>query len=200
MKIKPSNDKNVVDQWISQQGDYTYRVKYNLNTTSIVVDVGARHGNWSNLIRSAYNPKIYCFEVVPEFCNQLIQNGYKTFCVAVSDKKEKIKLGIFESEASMFYTESAFECDAIPASEIFNLINQTHIDLLKINVEGAEYKILDELISSKNITKISNIQVQFHLFDTTDNNYYEPLAKKLSETHVLSWRFPFVWENWVLKN
>lgn len=195
MKIKPSDDT----QWRKENGDHTYRINYNLNNNSVVVDLGARHGDWSILIKNKYNPKIYCFEVVPEFCNQLNQNGYNTFCVAVSDKREKIQLGVFESEASIFYNKSSFEADSISASDIFNLINHNHIDLMKINVEGAEYKILNELIISGNIAKIFNIQVQFHLFDDNDNNDYEHLFKKLSETHELSWRFPFVWENWVLK-
>jgi FkbM family methyltransferase len=195
MKIKPSDDT----QWRLENGDNTYRINYDLNNESIVVDLGARHGNWSDLIKRKYSSKIYCFEVVSEFCNQLRNKGYDTFCVAVSDKNQKIKLGVFESEASIFYNESNFEVDAISASEIFNLINQQNIDLIKINVEGAEYKILNELIDSGNINKIKNLQVQFHLFDETENNEYENLSKKLSETHELSWRFPFVWENWVLK-
>jgi len=196
MKIKPSDDT----QWRQENGDNTYRINYNLNNDSIVVDLGARHGDWAVLIKNRYNPNIYCFEAVPKFCDELTQKGYKTFCVAVSDKKEKINLGVFESEASIFYSESNFEADAIPASDIFNLINHNYIDLMKINVEGAEYKILNELIDNGNINKILNLQVQFHLFDEDNNNQYEPLFQKLSETHELSWRFPFVWENWTLKN
>jgi FkbM family methyltransferase len=196
MKIKPSDDT----QWRKENGDNTYRINYDLNKDSIVVDLGARHGDWSDLIRARYSPKIYCFEVVPEFCNQLTSKGYNTFCFAVSDKKEKIKLGIFESEASIFYDDSGFEAEAIPASEIFKMIGQEHIDLMKINVEGAEYPILNELISSGDITKIKNLQVQFHLFDGGGKLEYDSLFEKLSKTHELSWRFPFVWENWVIKN
>jgi FkbM family methyltransferase len=195
MKIKPSDDTN----WRNENGDHTYRINYDLNNESVVVDLGARHGDWSDLIRRKYSPKIYCFEVVTQFCNQLISKGYNTFCLAVSDKKEKIKVGVFESEASIFYEDSNFEAEAIPASEIFNLIGQDKIDLMKINVEGAEYPILNELINSGNISKITNLQVQFHLFDNSENNEYDTLFQKLSETHELSWRFPFVWENWVLK-
>jgi len=97
--------------------------------------------------------------------NELKGSGYETFCVAVSDKKEKITLGISESEASIFFNESTFESDSIEAKEIFELIGQESIDLMKINVEGAEYPILKNLIESDKITKIKNIQVQFHLFD-----------------------------------
>lgn len=195
MKIKPSNDI----EWRQQNGDNTYRINYELNNNSIVVDLGARHGNWCNLIRGKYNSKIYCFEVVPQFCNELKNSGYDTFCVAVSDKKEKITLGVSESEASIFFNESTFESDSIEAKEIFELIGQESIDLMKINVEGAEYPILKNLIESDKITKIKNIQVQFHLFDGKENSDYNYISEELSKTHELTWRFPFVWENWKIK-
>ena len=92
MKISPSNDS----EWRRQNGDYTYRINYDLNNNSVVVDLGARHGNWCSLIRNKYNSKIYCFEVVPQFCNELVNSGYKTFCIAVSDKKEKVKSIVYD--------------------------------------------------------------------------------------------------------
>src|ERR1035437_9959314 len=192
MKIKPSNSS----EWEKVNGDNTYRINYNLNNNSIVVDLGARHGNWSDLIRQKYSPKIYCFELVDSFCSELRAKGYETFCTAVTDKNEEITVGVFESEASIFYNESSFNVKSIPASDIFNLIQNDKIDLLKINVEGAEYPILKHLIITNNITKIKNIQVQFHLFQGEENNEYESIANNLSKTHFLTWRFPFVWENW----
>ena len=196
MKIKPADSS----EWMSVRGDSTYRVNYDdLNQNSVVVDLGARHGNWVDLIKDKYNPKIYCFEIVNEFCNQLIDKGYNTFCIAVSDKEEKISIGIVDSEASIFNDNNDFEVDSIPASDIFKVINEDKIDLIKINVEGAEYPILKNLIESEGIKKIKNIQVQFHLFDEDINNDYETISNKLSETHNLTWRFPFVWENWQLK-
>jgi hypothetical protein len=196
MKIKPSDDS----EWRQKNGDYTYRVEYNLNNESIVVDLGARHGNWCNIIKQRYDSKIYCFEVVEEFCHQLRSQGHITHCVAVSDKKEKISLGVFESEASIFYETNQFSSESIPASEIFNLINEDYIDILKINVEGAEYPILKNLIETGLIKKIKNLQVQFHLFDDNEKNDYELISTELNKTHKLTWRFPFVWENWEIIN
>lgn len=196
MKIKPSDDS----EWRQINGDYTYRVDYSLTSESIVVDLGARHGDWCNIIKGKYLPKIYCFEVVEEFCNQLKSQGYTTYCVAVSDKKQKISLGVFESEASIFYNTNEFISESIAAYEIFDLINENYIDLLKINVEGAEYPILKNLIDTGRINKIKNIQVQFHLFDGVEKNEYDLISTELSKTHKLTWRFPFVWENWEIIN
>lgn len=196
MKIKPADDS----KWRSENGDYTYRINYDLTKESIVVDLGARHAHWADLIRNKYGSKIYCFEAVPEFSNELKNKGYDTFNLAVSDSSGTTKLSIHEHEASIFYeTENSFEITSIPASQIFNLIDKDHIDLIKINVEGAEYPILTELISTQNITKINNLQVQFHLFDNDDNEMYQKIFDELSKTHELTWRFPFVWENWKRK-
>lgn len=196
MKIKPSDGS----EFDRLDADKTLRFNYLLDNNSIVVDLGARHGNWSNIIRQKYNSKIYCFEVVPRFCQDLKNMGYTTFCTAVSDKKDKVKLGTVEGESSMFYNPE-FESDSIPASEIFELIGHKEIDLMKINVEGAEYPILRNLIETGLIKNIKNLQVQFHLFDWLDvRDEYEQLALDLNKTHYTSWKFPFVWENWKIKN
>jgi FkbM family methyltransferase len=198
MKIKPSDST----LWYLQNGDNTYRINYDLNNKSIVVDIGARHGNWSDLIKAKYNPQIYCFEVVNVFCKQLKEKGYNVFNKAVIDKTGIINLGIFESEASILYNENdtneIITVESIPASQIFELIGSEIIDLMKINVEGAEYVILDNLIKSKSISKIKSIQIQFHLTNNSDV-LYKNIINQLEKTHKMTWRFPFVWENWEIK-
>jgi FkbM family methyltransferase len=196
MKIKPSDGS----EFDRLDADRTLRFNYLLNNNSVVVDLGARHGNWAKIIRERYQPKMYCFEVVPEFCNELRTKGYNTFCTAVADREEVLTFGTVEGESSMYY-EPKFESQSIPASKIFELINEEEIDLMKINVEGAEYNIIRNLIETGNIGKVKNLQVQFHLFDLVDKREeYEQLALDLSKTHYPSWKFPFVWENWKLKN
>jgi FkbM family methyltransferase len=198
MKIKPSDST----LWNLQNGDNTYRINYDLNSKSIVVDIGARHGNWSDLIKAKYNPQIYCFEVVNVFCKQLKEKGYNVFNKAVIDKTGIINLGIFESEASILYNENdtneIITVESIPASQIFELIGSEIIDLMKINVEGAEYVILDNLIKSNSILKIKSIQIQFHLTNNSDA-LYKNIISQLEKTHRMTWRFPFVWENWEIK-
>jgi FkbM family methyltransferase len=196
MKIKPSDSR----EWYNQNGDGTYRINYNLNENSIVVDLGARHGDWASLIREKYNSKIFCFEIVEEFYLDLKNKGYNTFRYAVIDKDGEVSIGIEESEASIYNNNKIFTVQSIAASNIFKLINEVKIDLLKINVEGAEYPILENLIETGEINKIENIQVQFHLFDGKENKQYDIISDNLNKTHYLTWRFPFVWENWKLKN
>jgi hypothetical protein len=67
---------------------------------------------------------------------------------------------------------------------------------MKINIEGAEYCVLESLID--NIEKIGGILVQFHKIDFYQQRY-DDIAEELSKTHNLKWRFPFVWEYWEQK-
>ena len=43
-----------------------------------------------------------------------------------------------------------------------NQLNIEYIDFLKLNIEGSEYELLENLISSNNLDKIKYLQIQFH--------------------------------------
>jgi FkbM family methyltransferase len=194
MKIKPGDSSD----WYKKNGDNTYRIDYNfLNKDSIVVDIGARHGNWSDNIRDRYKCNVHCFEVVPEFCQQLINKGYIVYPMAVIDYDGKIDIGIDSDEGSIFHSESKFEVNCIGAKTLFELVGNK-IELMKINVEGAEYRIINNIIDSGLISNVKSILVQFHIIDNTEEEYIK-MYDLLSRTHKLTWRFPFVWENWELK-
>jgi hypothetical protein len=74
---------------------------------------------------------------------------------------------------------------------------QKETAVLKINIEGAEYVLLQYIISKGLHKNIRNLQVQFHLIEGQNcEELYSLIASALSETHELTWRYPFVWENW----
>ena len=75
----------------------------------------------------------------------------------------------------------------------------TRIDLIKINIEGGEYDLLENLIGEGIINKIVNIQVQFHDFVPNAYVRMKNIQEELSKTHELTYQYEFVWENWRLK-
>ena len=74
-----------------------------------------------------------------------------------------------------------------------------HIDLMKINIEGAEYEVLQHLIDSGLIGRITNVQVQFHDCVPFARARRASIRRQLEHTHELTYDFSFVWENWRLK-
>jgi FkbM family methyltransferase len=199
MKITPQNPTD----WYHDNGDYTKRLDYSINSKSVVVDIGAARGDWAKPIKEKYGCSVFCFEPVLGYYLKLQNQGFTSFNFAVLDHYGKVELGVIDGEASVYHTEketsSIISCTSVPATSIFGLIEKPFIDLLKINVEGAEYAILNNLIEWNKISSVKNIQVQFHLIDNYQS-LYEDLSEKLKLTHKLTWRYPFVWENWELLN
>ena len=78
--------------------------------------------------------------------------------------------------------------------------NIERIDLMKINIEGGEYDLLEHLIKTGWIDKIINIQVQFHDFVENAEARMLAIQNDLAKTHELTYQYKFVWENWRLKD
>ena len=73
------------------------------------------------------------------------------------------------------------------------------VDLLKLNVEGAEYEILDNLISNNLLGKVKTLLIQFHLNQSIDYSKYKILKNKILKTHNCEFESIFVWEKFTLK-
>jgi len=71
-----------------------------------------------------------------------------------------------------------------------------HINLIKINIEGGEYELLEKMIISNLIKRFDNIQIQFHRFIANAFTKRRLIQKGLSKTHYLTYNYPFIWENW----
>ena len=76
----------------------------------------------------------------------------------------------------------------------------SHIHLLKINIEGGEYDLLEYLIATGWVKRIRDIQVQFHDFVPNAVSRMRQIQASLGATHQLTYQYPFVWENWRLNN
>ena len=73
------------------------------------------------------------------------------------------------------------------------------VDLMKVNIEGGEYELLEHLIAKGLVPRIRNIQVQFHE-DVIPRaaRRMERIQSSLAKTHHLTWQERFIWENWEL--
>jgi FkbM family methyltransferase len=170
------------------------RYEYNLSRESNVIDLGAYRGEWANEIYARYDCNIVVVE--PTEYIRGFQHG-RIINKAASTHNGKVSFGGRAYYTSAFEIgDHEYECiDINPLLESF-----TEIDLLKINIEGAEYDILSHIIGAGLHTRIKNIQVQFHQIDGVPYElWYKEIADKLSKTHSLIWQYPYCWENWTLK-
>lgn len=191
-------------QWFIDNGDYTHRINYNLNQDSIVFDIGGYVGWFSEQINNKYGSKIYCYEPLINFYNQ-IQNKFidnknvLVFPLAISDENKKEVIYVNDDASSVFQKGGQpIEIDCITLDNAMQDNDIKTIDLIKINIEGAEYPLLEYMIKNELLEKCKNIQVQFHGFVEYSELRYDYICYELKKTHHLTYHYPFVWENWEL--
>lgn len=183
------------------------RFDYELGPDSLIFDVGGYRGDFASEIYKRYQSRIWIFEPVLEF-HMLMSDRFndnkniKLFNVALDreTKKSRISIGMDRSSYERDLGSGNFEEIQLKNVADFCEENQVQqIDLIKINIEGAEYDLLDKLLESGIHRIIRNFQIQFHDFAPLAEKRREDIRKKLTETHILRWDFPFVWESWEIK-
>ncbi len=192
--------------WFKAKGDKTFRLKYDLNTDSLVFDIGGYGGQWANNIFSKYSCRIYIFEPILEFAKNIEARFEKnqkiiTYNFGLGDRTKLAKICVNENASSLFRSTSAISQNVkiVRAVDFLNENDITELDLMQINIEGGEYDLLEDLIQSREIRKIKNIQVQFHDFIPHAKTRRNNIQIELRRTHELTYQFPFVWENWHIK-
>jgi FkbM family methyltransferase len=201
-----SEQQRRVIPWFKDNGDETLRVDYDLNEKSVVFDVGGYEGKWASEIFSRYACSIYVFEPVPQFAanisKRFVRNSrVRVFDFGLADKTKSAQIAI-DKDASSVFREAGLmeEIRLVRACDFINSNQISRIDLMKINIEGEEYDLLEHLLECGLTNRITNIQVQFHDFVPNAEERMKKIQEKLSRTHSLTYQYPFVWENWKLSS
>jgi len=191
--------------WFGDQGDKTLRVNYDLNEHSLVFDLGGYEGQWASDIFAMYACSIYIFEPVQQYADHIARRFHKNkkiyvhdFGLASSNRLERITIA--QDGSSLFKQGKASQEVRLVSIIDFLRERDIHqIDLMKINIEGGEYELLEHLIATNWIRHIRNLQVQFHDFIPNAEQRMRRIQAGLAQTHSLTYQYVFVWENWRLK-
>lgn len=184
------------------------------NLLNHVFDVGANHGDWAAMVLAA-NPevKIHCFEVCPPTFQKLAarfpQGAARPANImlnsfGLSDSQSDIKVNYFpdgDAGSSIFDVLDLKNAEIINARVTRGKDYCAHqglasIDLLKIDVEGAEHLVLrgfDDMLTPANIPVVqfeygmASIVTKFLLRDFYD--YFEKRGYKVGKLFPQSVRF-----------
>ena len=74
--------------------------------------------------------------------------------------------------------------NCISIGEIFTKYGKNREVVLKIDIEGDEFEVLNELLTLGQMSAIRSLFIEFHVFDTNWQNFSD-LVHKLKETHSL---------------
>ena len=207
---RPGSNESIqsfrVQSWFKDNGDETHRLNYNLTENSIVFDLGGYKGEFASAIMNKYNCTVFIFEPI-SFLYDIIVNKFSDnrklhpYCFGLYNKTTRRQISLSDNASSIFITKTnTVEIQLKDIAEFLNENSVGIIDLIKINIEGAEYDLLESLINYGLISRFKNIQVQFHDFIIPNAELrMRNIQQQLSKTHQLTYQYEFVWENWKIK-
>lgn len=200
--------QQIVADWKAQKGENRLRYEYDLPARPVVFDLGGFEGDWTSEIAARYQARIEIFEPHPVFADNIRKrfrsnSDINIHVFGLGARDEKLNLGTDAESTSTFKTQdkiSVVEVDLKKAKDFINQGNFQQVDLVKINIEGGEYELLEHLIEEGLITKFKELQIQFHHFVPDAMARMKSIQNELSKTHELTYQFEFLWENWRIRN
>ena len=182
-----------------------------LNESSTVLDIGAYNGEWGQQIMDLYNPTLYAFEPNPNIFKELEKtaaNYPKLHPVSygIGAKTEQLKISMKGMGSSLFAHEGTDEgvqwlnTEIKSVDDVWKELGLKDVDLVKINIEGAEFPLLEKMIEADLLPTVKCFMIQFHEWHPKAYSRRRQIHKMLSKTHTLEWDYYFVWEKWIRKN
>jgi len=84
-------------------------------------------------------------------------------------------------------------------ASVWQELGAIQVALLKINIEGGEYDLLERLLETGLVGQFQHLQVQFHRFVPDAEKRRDFIRTGLAHSHEERWCYPWVWESWTLK-
>ncbi len=182
---------------------YSRLFDYPLTPDSIVYDVGGYEGGWTEHLATYHNflPYVWVFEPVPEYAARIYQKFLSQQKIVLREyglgaRNEIVKFGINSVESGQYADGDVV---AVRIRDVVDELIQPVVDLMSINVEGAEYPLLSRLITTGLISRVKNLQIQFHALGSDPETQRNCIQKELGKTHEKMYDYPFVWESWARK-
>lgn len=192
-----------MNEWLADHGDETRRLDYPLPHEAVVFDAGAHHGKFAMAIRDLHHCRVFAFEPVPDFFHicaaRVGWKGVRVFNVGLAAACADRSIWV-NADASSVVIEQRGRPQVMAqfwtVGRAMRECKVERVDLLKLNVEGAEFEILESLLESGLVNVIGNLQVQFHFPVPDGESRYARLRSGLARTHEEQWSYGPLWQSW----
>lgn len=181
------------------------RYEYDLTPDDIVLDCGGYEGTFAEGINRHYGSTVHVFEPIVHFYQRTVERLKDRHNVHVHNCGIGGESGpaLFKIKGDMtgaWVGEGTEEWVNIRAvDELWKLLSLDGVGLMKLNIEGSEFPVIERMIETGLIEKVWNLQVQWHAVVPEYQARFEALQKKLAETHELTFDAQWVWQNWQRK-
>ena len=202
-------DETVVSaaRWFRDRGDETLRLDYRLDAGSVVMDLGGYKGDFAAEINRRYGCTVLLYEPVRRFYDECIARfagnaRVQCFNYGLSDAEGAFQISHLDDGSSFIRRSTEGNSEEARLERFSDELlgrDLSHIDLLKLNIEGGEFPLLLHILAEGLASRIVHLQIQFHDFYPDARRLREQIRKELARTHDEQWNYPFVWESWTRK-
>lgn len=197
----------LLNSWKIEDAEISFRTNYSeLGPDSIVFDLGGFQGDWSSDIYSRYLCKIHLFEPMPSYADSIRKRfrlndaiSIHQFGLGNSDFDTQLSLGA-ESSSQFIKADNMI---GVKIKNIKSFIDENRIErihLMKINIEGGEYDLLEFMLDTDLVSIVDNLQIQFHHFIPDAIQRMKGIQDRLIATHKITYQYEFLWENWEFRS
>jgi FkbM family methyltransferase len=167
-----------------------------LDETSVILDLGANKGLFSQKMSNLFESRVYSIEASPILFEILEQRrNISSFNYAISDSNEMLEFNISSATlgSSLKTVDHTQVQDVVQVQGIrldsFLEQNQIErVDLMKVDIEGAEIDVFDSL-SDDFFTRISQITIEFHDFcSLTPSSEVKRIVRRLEQLGFVYFR------------
>lgn len=183
-----------------------------LDHESTVIDLGGFNGDWFKAMSLKYGSRFFVFEPISDFndrCRRAVVS-------LPQPNRERIQLSMYavggqtreerwhiKGDMTGHFNKENEETDRVIIIDVNKLLDTLPlppvIDLIKINIEGMEFEVLEALIESGRITRFKNIQVQPHAVFPRASERWAFIDSELQKTHELKYHKEWVWSGYTLR-
>jgi len=190
--------------WNLRKGDERLSLQYPLDSDSIVFDVGAFTGGFTQQIFLKFNCNVYAFEPLKNY-SDILKNKFKNYPkvkildFGLFDDNKKILISNIGASSSIFSRAEGEASELVEFRSFIEFVNDNSIkkiNLLYMNIEGSEYNLMKHIIETDYIKNIDHLQIQFHNYVDGSKQLRNQIRNELKKTHKCIFNFLFIWERW----
>jgi FkbM family methyltransferase len=175
-----------------------------IDSSATVFDVGAYVGGWSQKVWDRYQPTIYAFEPAPGPHASVVEmfegnDRVHAFDYGLGAEDATASLALAAAGSSIYDAEGTMGRVDVQIRDVVGVLEELgveHLDVLKVNIEGGEYDLLDRLAETGWLPRIDHVLVQFHEWHPHAYRRRRRNRRALAASHEEVWCASWVWEYW----
>jgi FkbM family methyltransferase len=180
-------------------------VDADLDSDSVVLDVGAYVGDWSLKIFERHACTVHAFEPASVALAEAEPRlrGHSSIHLhpyGLGGADQTARLAVAGPGSSIYSGTSPMgsfqDIEIRDVAAALDQLGLDEIDLMKVNIEGGEFDLFDRLVESGWMPRVRQTMIQFHEFHRNAHWRRFTIRRALRRTHDEVWNYPWVWEFW----